>query len=86
MSPYELEDLPDTLKRMRTRSIFVIRFEVLPLQVIGRRPGLFVASGHHGRGVLRQAPFREGAWRGERVISMKVAQQGRALREYGGEL
>jgi hypothetical protein len=35
MSPYELENLPHTLKRVRTQSIFVIRLEVMPLQLIG---------------------------------------------------
>ena len=41
MSPYELENLPHALKRVRTQPMFVIRLEVIPLQVIGRTPGAF---------------------------------------------
>jgi uncharacterized protein DUF3237 len=39
MSPYELENLPQILKRVRTQPIFVIRLEVMPLQVIGKTRG-----------------------------------------------
>ena len=41
MSPYELETLPHTLKRVRTQLMFVIRLEVMPLQVVGKTPGAF---------------------------------------------
>ena len=39
MSPYDLESLPHTLKRVRTQPIFALRPEVMPLQVIGKTPG-----------------------------------------------
>jgi hypothetical protein len=41
MSPYELETLPHTLQRVRTQLMFVVRLEVMPLQVIGKTPGAF---------------------------------------------
>jgi hypothetical protein len=52
MSPYELENLPHTLKRVRTQSIFVIRLEVMPLQVIGQTPGA-----HRRVGVITGGAF-----------------------------
>ncbi len=52
MSPYELENLPHTLKRVRTQSIFVIRLEVMPLQVIGQTPGA-----HRRVGVITGGEF-----------------------------
>jgi hypothetical protein len=52
MSPDELENLPDTLKRVRTQSIFVIRLEVMPLQVIGQTPGA-----HRRVGVITGGEF-----------------------------
>ena len=35
------EDLPDALKAVRTRPLFVMRLNVLPLQVVGATPGPF---------------------------------------------
>jgi hypothetical protein len=52
MSPYELENLPDTLKRVRTQPIFVIGLEVMPLQVIGKTPGA-----HRRVGVITGGEF-----------------------------
>jgi hypothetical protein len=39
MPPYELEALPHTLKKVQTQPIFVIRLDVLPIQVIGKTAG-----------------------------------------------
>jgi Protein of unknown function (DUF3237) len=35
------DDLPDTLKVVRTRPLFVMRLDVRPLQIVGQTPGAF---------------------------------------------
>ncbi len=68
MSPYELENLPHTLKRVRTQFMFVIRLEVMPLQVIGKTHGTVRRVGViRGGEFFRETPFRKGAWRRERL-------------------
>jgi hypothetical protein len=52
MSPYELKNLPHTLKQVRTQPIFVVRLEVMPLQVIGKTPGA-----HRRVGVITGGEF-----------------------------
>ena len=41
MSPNANETLPDALKSVRTRPLFVMRLDVRPLQVVGATPGGF---------------------------------------------
>jgi Protein of unknown function (DUF3237) len=57
MTPYELETLPHTLQRVRTQLMFVVRLEVMPLQVIGKTPG----------GVRRVGVIRGGEFYGKRL-------------------
>ena len=35
------DDLPDSLKSVRTRPLFVMRLDVRPLQIVGATPGLY---------------------------------------------
>lgn len=35
------DDLPDTLRKVRTRPLFVMRLDVRPLQIVGETPGFY---------------------------------------------
>lgn len=57
MTPTLSETLPDHLRQIRTRPLFVMRLEVKPIVVVGQTPG----------GVRRMGPVPGGIFEGERL-------------------
>ena len=47
-----LRDLPDALREVRTRPLFVMRLDVRPLQIIGTMPGIYRRVGVVPSGVF----------------------------------
>jgi hypothetical protein len=61
--PYELAIIPRTLERVRTQFTFVIGFEVMTLQVIGKTPS--AGPTRRGHSVMVEVP----------QISMRLRQR-----------
>jgi|GEM_PF-5064188 len=60
------DDLPDPLREIRTRPLFVMRLDVRPLQIVGGTPGVYRNRQRNvGFGSIATDPFRARVWRAQ---------------------
>ena len=64
MSPSLIDKLPDALKTLRTRPLFVMRLDVRKLQVVGATPGGYRRVGVVPRGSFGGSAFQARCWMG----------------------
>lgn len=64
MSPSLIDNLPEALKTLRTRPLFVMRLDVRKLQIVGATPGGYRRVGVGPGGSFEGSGFRARCWMG----------------------